>query len=136
MVLHIDLANLDGLSVLKELRRKSTTRKLPVILLGASERAAVRASALQMGVIDYLVTPYSSEDVVLRVGWALKENAITPAVPWDLTDLDLSTFLADDPEEEEGPPETAPAAQSSFDRILMTPDARRPAARRDRHDDP
>jgi DNA-binding response OmpR family regulator len=76
-----------------------------------------------MGVIDYLVTPYSSEDVVLRVGWALKENAITPAVPWDLTDLDLSTFLADDPEEEEGPPETAPAAQSSFDRILMTPDA-------------
>ena len=36
VVLHIDLANLDGLSVLKELRRKSTTRKLLVILLGAS----------------------------------------------------------------------------------------------------
>ena len=122
VVLHIDLANLDGLSVLKELRRVSTTKRLPVILLGSSERAAVRASAVQMGVIDYLVTPYSAEDVVLRVGWALKANATTPAVPWDLTDIDLATFLADEPEKADAPPETAPVAETSFEQIMMTTD--------------
>jgi DNA-binding response OmpR family regulator len=123
VIMDIDLANLDGLSVLKELRRSSTTRGLPIILTGASERPAVRASAIQLGVVDYLVKPFTSEDVLLRVNWALNQTSTVPAVPWDLTDIDLATFLSDGPGEPDKPPETAPAAEASYGRLIASASA-------------
>ncbi|NQW16385.1 MAG: response regulator [Chloroflexi bacterium] len=123
VIMNIDLANLDGLSVLKELRRSSTTKKLPVVLLGTSERTAVRTSAIQLGAIDYLVKPFSTDDVCLRVSWALKASSTIPAVPWDLTDMDLSTFLADTPVAVEIIPETAPVAETSYEMMASSADS-------------
>lgn len=121
-IIDIDLPNLDGLTVLKQIRSSSVTRGLPVILTGASERAAVRSSANNLNVIDYLVRPFKPEEVALRVNWALKGVTDTPAVPWDQTDVILRQIAAADAAEEAPPPETTPAIEAAYSKLIAASD--------------
>ncbi len=72
VLLDVMLPELDGLSVLNEIRRKTT---VPVILLTARAEEVDRVLGLEMGADDYVVKPFSPREVTARVRAVLKRSA-------------------------------------------------------------
>ena len=68
IVLDIMLPEVDGLSVLRALRRTSRT---PVIVLSARGTVGDRIEGLEVGADDYLAKPFSPAELVVRVGRVL-----------------------------------------------------------------
>jgi two-component system, OmpR family, response regulator BaeR len=69
MILDLMLPGMDGLSILRELRKTST---LPVIVLTARVEEIDRLLGLEFGADDYVCKPYSPREVVLRVKTVLR----------------------------------------------------------------
>jgi DNA-binding response OmpR family regulator len=69
IVLDIMLPELDGLSVLRALRR---TARTPVIVLSARGTVGDRIEGLETGADDYLAQPFSPAELVVRVGRVLE----------------------------------------------------------------
>jgi DNA-binding response OmpR family regulator len=69
IVLDIMLPEVDGLSVLRALRRTSRT---PVIVLSARGTVGDRIAGLEIGADDYLAKPFSPAELVVRVGRVLE----------------------------------------------------------------
>ena len=64
IVLDVMLPEVDGLSVLRALRR---TLRTPVIVLSARGTVGDRIEGLETGADDYLATPYTPAELVVRV---------------------------------------------------------------------
>ncbi len=64
VVLDLMLPEVDGLSVLRAIRRRSTT---PVIILSARGTPPDRIEGLELGADDYVAKPFSPAELVLRV---------------------------------------------------------------------
>lgn len=64
-VLDIMLPGVDGLSVCKELRKKSDT--IGIILLTAKTQEMDKVSGLMLGADDYITKPFSPSELVARV---------------------------------------------------------------------
>jgi two-component system, OmpR family, response regulator len=64
-IIDIMLPNLDGLSLIEELRRQQNNT--PVIILSAKRTVADRIKGLQTGGDDYLVKPFSFAELLARV---------------------------------------------------------------------
>lgn len=79
VVLDLMLPGLSGYDVLEELRRKAETRDVGVIVLTAKREEPDRVRGLALGADDYLVKPFSPQELVLRVGAVLRRLA-SPAV--------------------------------------------------------
>jgi DNA-binding response OmpR family regulator len=71
IVLDIMLPEVDGLSVLRALRRTSRT---PVIVLSARGSVGDRIEGLEIGADDYLAKPFSPAELVVRVGRVLERT--------------------------------------------------------------
>jgi DNA-binding response OmpR family regulator len=69
IVLDIMLPEVDGMSVLRALRRTSRT---PVIVLSARGTVGDRIEGLEIGADDYLAKPFSPAELVVRVGRVLE----------------------------------------------------------------
>lgn len=65
LVLDLGLPDLDGLTVLKKIRQKTTT--LPVLLLTARDSADDKVSGLDTGADDYLVKPFEMVELLARL---------------------------------------------------------------------
>lgn len=65
IVLDIMLPGRDGLSILKNLRKKKNT--VPVILLTARSELEERLEGLNLGADDYLTKPFYVEEVIARI---------------------------------------------------------------------
>ena len=65
LVLDIMLPGLDGLSVLRELRRQG--RQTPVLLLSARGEVNERVAGLNAGADDYLPKPFELAELVARL---------------------------------------------------------------------
>ncbi len=77
--LHLDLVILDwmlpGLSGLEICRRlRSTGDKVPIILLTAKDEVSDRVAGLDAGANDYVVKPFSVEELLARVRAHLRRN--------------------------------------------------------------
>ncbi len=73
IVLDIMLPEVDGLTVLREIR--SADEKLPVLILSARSTAEDRVRGLTHGVDDYMVKPFVLEELLLRVERLLTRSA-------------------------------------------------------------
>jgi DNA-binding response OmpR family regulator len=63
----------DGLTVLKELKENPQISKIPVIFLtSSSDEDSVRKS-IEGGAADYILKPYTNEDLLLRIRRQLTE---------------------------------------------------------------
>jgi DNA-binding response OmpR family regulator len=71
LILDIMLPELDGLSVLRWLRDRSDT---PVILVTARREEVDRIAGLEMGADDYVVKPFSPQELVSRVRAVLRRT--------------------------------------------------------------
>lgn len=72
ILLDIMMPRLDGFSVCAELRRLSIT--IPILMLTAKGQVEDRVSGLDAGADDYLVKPFSSEELLARVRALLRRT--------------------------------------------------------------
>lgn len=62
------LPRLDGFGLLRALRADPRTQTLPVILLSARAGEEAKVEGLQAGADDYLVKPFSAQELLARIG--------------------------------------------------------------------
>lgn len=77
MVLDIMLPELNGLEVLRRLRK---TSQLPVIMLTARDAVMDKVSGLDMGANDYITKPFAIEELLARIRALLRASvSLSPA---------------------------------------------------------
>src|SRR5699024_12109495 len=76
VILDIMMPVLDGLSVLRTMRRKNDST--PVLLLTAKDSIEDRVQGLDAGANDYLVKPFAVEELLARIRVLLRRPAETP----------------------------------------------------------
>lgn len=72
LILDLGLPRLDGLEVLRRLRKRGAT--LPVLILSARERPEEKVEALDLGADDYLAKPFSQVELLARVRALLRRG--------------------------------------------------------------
>ena len=80
-VLDLGLPGMDGLDVLRSLRRESNA---PVIILTARGEESDRLVGLELGADDYMVKPFSPKELVARVRAVLRRTEGAPAAGAEL----------------------------------------------------
>jgi DNA-binding response OmpR family regulator len=65
IILDWDLPRLDGLTLLRKLRKAGSNAR--VLMIGSKKSVADRVCALESGADDYLLNPFSMEELVARV---------------------------------------------------------------------
>jgi DNA-binding response OmpR family regulator len=65
VILDIMLPGLDGVGVLKDLRRRGS--KVPVVMLTARDAISDKVHSLDLGADDYLTKPFSVEELLARL---------------------------------------------------------------------
>lgn len=81
--------NYNGIDIVKALREKSITT--PVLLLTALGRVEDKTTGLDSGADDYLVKPFSIDELLARVRALLRRPAETKTTVLDAGDLSLDT---------------------------------------------
>ena len=74
VILDIMLPELNGLEVLRRLRRSSD---IPVIMLTARDAVMDKVSGLDAGADDYITKPFAIEELLARIRTALKKRVIS-----------------------------------------------------------
>jgi len=89
VILDIMMPKLDGLTVLRQLRKaKIETR---VLLLTAKGDAADKVKGLDLGADDYLAKPFSRDELLARVRALLRRSGSASAALLKVQDLELDT---------------------------------------------
>ncbi len=80
LLLDIMLPVQDGISVLKQLRKRANTQNLPVIMLTAKDTEFDRVTGLDAGADDYISKPFGMMELVARIRAVLRRTQKTPVV--------------------------------------------------------
>ncbi|MGM9937009.1 MAG: response regulator transcription factor [Candidatus Ornithomonoglobus sp.] len=90
IILDIMLPKLDGLSVLKEIRKNNLN--VPVILLTAKGDVSDKVAGLDSGADDYLTKPFNTEELLARVrALGRRRGEIVDADALSCDDISLDT---------------------------------------------
>lgn len=81
VILDIMLPELNGLEVLRRLRR---TSDIPVIMLTARDAVMDKVSGLDAGADDYITKPFAIEELLARIRTALKKRVVTTKKDTDI----------------------------------------------------
>jgi two-component system, OmpR family, phosphate regulon response regulator PhoB len=68
------LPDVDGLEMLRDWRRQSTTAQLPIIMLTARAEEDDRVEGLRSGADDYVTKPFSRTELLLRIQKLIQRN--------------------------------------------------------------
>ncbi|MGB2714121.1 MAG: ATP-binding protein [Vicinamibacterales bacterium] len=68
IVTDVMMPGLDGLALLRELRRDPRTAVIPVLMVSARAGEEARVSGLDAGADDYLTKPFGARELIARVG--------------------------------------------------------------------
>lgn len=74
IILDIMLPDEDGLEILRKIRAKSDTRRIPVILISAKSNEIDKVKGLEMGADDYLTKPFGVMELIARVKALLRRT--------------------------------------------------------------
>ena len=77
LVLDLNLPDLDGFTICRELRRNQSTASIPILMLTARSSEADRVMGLELGADDYLVKPFSVRELLARVAAILRRGRMT-----------------------------------------------------------
>jgi two-component system, OmpR family, response regulator ResD len=75
LIMDIMMPELDGFSAVKEIRKTSDT---PVIMLSARGEEYDKILGFEMGVDDYVVKPFSSKEIMMRIHAILRRAQKSP----------------------------------------------------------
>jgi two-component system response regulator QseB len=94
VVLDLGLPDIDGLTVLRELRDEGV--RLPVIILTARDDVADKVEGLDAGGDDYVTKPFGLEELLARIRVRLRDDAAREPTVLEVGDvaLDLRTRRA------------------------------------------
>ncbi|MBN7769746.1 DNA-binding response regulator [Marinobacter daepoensis] len=67
IVLDLHMPDMDGLAVCRLLRESPVTQEIPVIFLSSSTSVDDRLAGLKWGAVDFVVKPYTAEEVLARL---------------------------------------------------------------------
>jgi two-component system OmpR family response regulator len=73
LILDLGLPKLDGFEVLKRLRRRNSA--MPVLILSGREQPEEKVTGLDLGADDYLVKPFSLNELLARVRALLRRGS-------------------------------------------------------------
>ncbi len=73
ILLDVMMPGMDGFSVLRQIRQANN--KTPVIILSAKDRIEDRVNGLDLGADDYLVKPFSFEELLARLRVVIRRKA-------------------------------------------------------------
>ena len=76
IVLDIMLPGMQGLEVLRELKKRPESQHIPVILLTAKGEELDKVLGLELGADDYVTKPFSPRELVARVKAVLRRLAV------------------------------------------------------------
>lgn len=74
LILDLNLPDLDGFTICRELRRSATTATLPILMLTARASEQDRVTGLELGADDYLVKPFSVRELLARIAAILRRS--------------------------------------------------------------
>jgi DNA-binding response OmpR family regulator len=74
------LPDLDGMEICRRLRAEPRTKRVPIIFLTARAGEEARVKGLAAGADDYVVKPFSMQEVVLRVRGLLRRSSSLPDI--------------------------------------------------------
>ena len=89
VILDIMMPKLDGLSVIKHMRAKGD--HTPVLFLTARDSIDDKVTGLDLGANDYLVKPFSFEELMARVRAMTRKTATSNSPVYTIADLSLDT---------------------------------------------
>ena len=67
IVLDLMLPDLDGNEICRTLKRKKATQSIPIIMVTAKGEEVDRIVGLELGADDYIVKPFSTRELILRI---------------------------------------------------------------------
>src|SRR5207248_3763632 len=83
VILDLNLPDLDGFTICRELRRDAGTREIPIVMLTARGSERDRVTGLELGADDYLTKPFSVRELVARVAAVLRRTGSEEASVYD-----------------------------------------------------
>jgi two-component system alkaline phosphatase synthesis response regulator PhoP len=90
LVLDLGLPRVDGLDVIRSIRRDS---RVPILILSARGDEADRVAGLELGADDYVVKPFSPRELVARVRAVLRRADAVPLTDERIVAGDLALDL-------------------------------------------
>jgi DNA-binding response OmpR family regulator len=75
IILDLNLPDIDGLALCRELRRVDETRKVPIIMLTARVEERDKLLGFEIGADDYITKPFSMRELLARVNAHLRRVA-------------------------------------------------------------
>lgn len=84
LLLDLNLPDMDGLSICREIRGNAATRDLPIIMLTARAQEHDRVLGLDLGADDYIVKPFSVRELKSRIQALLRRRQLDGGVPEDV----------------------------------------------------
>jgi putative two-component system response regulator len=67
ILLDIEMPEMDGYKVCRELKSDTETETIPIIFISAHDDTEAKIKAFQVGGVDYISKPFANEEVVARV---------------------------------------------------------------------
>jgi diguanylate cyclase (GGDEF)-like protein len=82
VLLDVMMPGMDGRAVCRKMREDFTLSQIPVIMLSAKGEVGDKVAGLEGGANDYLVKPYSNDELLLRIKnvleWNIKQREANP----------------------------------------------------------
>jgi len=72
IVADIQMPNLDGYEMLRQVRASGYFGNIPMIMLSGIESSQERVKCLRMGADDYIIKPFNPEELLLRINNLIK----------------------------------------------------------------
>ncbi len=75
VILDLNLPDVDGLTVCRELRRADATKRVPVVMLTARVEERDKLLGFELGADDYVTKPFSTKELIARIVANLRRAA-------------------------------------------------------------
>lgn len=95
VLLDLMLPDMSGVEVCRQIRSHETHQNLPVIMVTAKGEEIDRVVGFEVGADDYVVKPFSSRELILRVKALLRRHVSTDAETASPDVLEYAVFKVD-----------------------------------------
>ncbi|HTS03165.1 MAG TPA: response regulator transcription factor, partial [Thermoanaerobaculia bacterium] len=79
----LNLPDVDGLTICRELRRHEETKRVPILMLTARAEERDKLLGFELGADDYVTKPFSMKELLARIAAHLR-RAASPEAPDDV----------------------------------------------------